>query len=353
MSNHISISIIIQEYVEPSLSVTTYERKTFDENILIATADGFMHFFNENGDKIWASEMEGGALISSFHPIRTEPDMYPSHVDSVGTMIPSIRGSVLSYIGGELRTLGLSVSELVAQTPKLASDGTMFLGSKQTRGFGVNIKDGQMVEMGSEGKTSDDGVAWFVRVDYMVRSVQRGSGTELWNFSFSQLQPLSSMPDVKYDSDHNVDDSQEEAEGYDECAVDELLVRMDGSLTKINTRGEESPSFQMDLTSPISSAFSTNPLRVFSDSPKGSGSGVLLLPSDDSDDDDVPMAVKVKELNIRHHLSSSSDDVLHSEMKEPNSMALVAQVESSQFKDYLSLFAVEYLANRKDIDGKE
>jgi hypothetical protein len=40
-------------------------------------------------------------------------------------------------------------------------------------------------------------------------------------------------------------------------------------------------------------------------------------------------------------------------MKEPNSMALVAQVESSQFKDYLSLFAVEYLANRKDIDGKE
>lgn len=318
--------------------MATYTRKTFNENILITTSDGFVHYYHANGEKVWSCEIKGGALVSSFHPIRNDGGVYPSRVDSVGTMIPSVSGSVLSYIGGELRTLGMTVSELVDQTPKLASDGSLFLGSKQSTVFGIDLKRGKLVDMGD----NQSDTVWFARIDYLVRSVERGSGTEMWNFTFSKLEPLSGMGDIQV----NRSEVNKNLDEEDEYAVSELQLVADGTCTKLNSRGDESAHFKLGLSSPITSAFMTTPMSVPSPPHEVSESGVLLL--SDSKGESVT-TVGVKELNIKHHLQSSSTATSASSRQETK--ALVAQVESSQFDDYSSLFAIEYIANKKDIEA--
>ena len=150
-----------------------------DESLLVATADGVCHRLDSSsGAVLWSSGIPGGALLSSFQAPGEERLDQGNSGGRRGlstTMIPAVGGTVLSHSGdGGLQAVGLSVSEMVNQTPKLAGDGNLYLGSKTSKLFGLRLADGADLSIDStvgngNGDAEDDestpGV-FFSRTDY-------------------------------------------------------------------------------------------------------------------------------------------------------------------------------------------
>jgi len=168
------LSLAVAELPRLDLSRASVKAKHGDDAILVATADGVCHRLDSSsGAVLWSSGIPGGALLSSFQAPGEERLDQGNSGGRRGlstTMIPAVGGTVLSHSDdGGLQAVGLSVSEMVTQTPKLAGDGNLYLGSKASKLFGFRLTDGADLSIDSTIGGDDDESApavFFSRTDY-------------------------------------------------------------------------------------------------------------------------------------------------------------------------------------------
>ena len=121
---------------------------------------------------------------------------------SGGVVVPSINGGV--FLLGEdmsLQMLPVSAQDLVQNSPFVADDGTVYVGTKRTQLFMINSESGEIESVygGAEGVMGGgrrgDGVGGksvlVGRQDYSVAALDPLTGHQSWNATFSFFTSVS------------------------------------------------------------------------------------------------------------------------------------------------------------------
>jgi len=172
------------------------EEIVVDDQYLVGTIDGSIHGLRkEDGEHLWSSNQLGGPLIQSF--MSTED----------GVVIPSEDGRLyFSRKGEEIALHDLSVPDLVDACPfteEVEHGEIHVVGMKSSSTYYVDPKTGKTIltvspkgiEHVGEFKNS---LITIQRTDYVVRAFDiQNAGKELWNFSYSTLNPPSNSNDPR------------------------------------------------------------------------------------------------------------------------------------------------------------
>jgi hypothetical protein len=101
--------------------------------LLVGTLDGRVSALEtQTGDVLWSIDT-GGGMVSSFQ-----------NDSSFGTIVPSLSGAIM-VIGSEsgvLQKLPVSAQSLVEQSPFMASDGSVYVGTKRSDVYLVDLVTG-------------------------------------------------------------------------------------------------------------------------------------------------------------------------------------------------------------------
>lgn len=145
---------------------------------LVTTLNGHVHAIDQfNLQTLWVADKVGGPLI------RTSKQYSEIQV------IPSINGNLYLYKQGEgIQRLPMSVNELVNKSPFYGNDGTLYVSSKTSDVFLINIHTGEIVE---DSKADYLDIITLVRVNYNVMSLDAHDNSLIkWNFTYSEIYPL-------------------------------------------------------------------------------------------------------------------------------------------------------------------
>ncbi|KAG2388076.1 hypothetical protein C9374_000926 [Naegleria lovaniensis] len=145
---------------------------------LVTTLNGHVHAIDQfNLQTLWVSDKVGGPLI------RTSKQYSEIQV------IPSINGNLYLYKQGEgIQRLPMSVNELVNKSPFYGNDGTLYVSSKTSDVYLINIHTGEIVE---DSKAQYLDIITLVRVNYNVMSLDAHDNSLIkWNFTYSEIYPL-------------------------------------------------------------------------------------------------------------------------------------------------------------------
>ena len=270
---------------------------------VVGTVDGLLHGFDEQNNKRWTTDVGGGPL-SSHHS--------SGNLDY--SVVPSTDGSLLLHSVEGMRKTSVTARMLVEKAPFTTHDGLIFTSQKNSRVIGVDLGSGRVVHdvlssggimgLGSEEKrTSRQGrgaifdrdrayVAdssagsshrgardrkshrspfWLGRTDYTLRAFDQITGTEEFNFTYSELRPLhmAGVPLVQNSDSSRVIGQAEGMEGHIQNRPNTvplpvpLISTPEGELYFTDTNGQIQRTYSLDY--PAVSAFSVEDV--------GSGSG--------------------------------------------------------------------------------
>lgn len=166
---------------------------------VVATADGRVYGVEgSTGEQLWSfhsgrslfsgssSQVAGGASGRSEDPL----------------LIPGRDGSLYAYITstGMLKKLPSSIKDMVNNSPFLAADGTLFVGSKDSQIFTLELDTGslasvhstkglstQLVPADPDDDEKNANQLFVMRTDYTVRAINHKSGEERWNVTVSEF----------------------------------------------------------------------------------------------------------------------------------------------------------------------
>lgn len=183
----------------PTKSRYKVGEKESDDITIVGTADGYVHAIDSQNNMKWSAST-GGSIASSHH------NLGQNAKDREYSIIPSIDGSLLvhSSLGG-MRKTSVKARMLVEKTPFMSEDGDLiFTGQRKSKILGldvdsgfitheINIDSGEVVsKQKNEAIISQEVPLWIGRVDYTLRAYDGLSGIEQFNFSYSEVKPLSS-----------------------------------------------------------------------------------------------------------------------------------------------------------------
>lgn len=195
--------------------MTVYDAKE-TQLYLASTLDGNLHGIDiDKGEIKWTLKTPpGGPLLTSSNIAYSDADVPPVQV------IPSVNGNIYLHVNGEsgVQKLPLTAKELVDMSPFLALDGTMYMSSKQTTGFLVNIHTGKVkcilrdrkqpyshddsahqtctTQEAYDQEDAEEDLVFLVRVDYAINAIDSASGRVKWNITFSDCHPSSQHADI-------------------------------------------------------------------------------------------------------------------------------------------------------------
>ena len=191
---------------------------------IIGTIDGYIHAVSpDKNEKLWSTELPGGALASSHHPKavnvngdvaagKSAEEFSEKHGVDLGdgardfSIIPSTDGSLLIHSMQGMRKTSVKARVLAEKAPFISQEGLLFTGQTSSRILGLDISSGKILhDSGSDerkkalGYLRKDRVGrdplWIGRVDYTVRAYNQVTGTEQFNVTYSELKPLTSYRD--------------------------------------------------------------------------------------------------------------------------------------------------------------
>lgn len=200
------------------LLTLSHDEEEISSAFIVSTLDGNLHGIDINSAEIlWTLKTPpGGPLISSSTSTMSEfiySDDASAHKQV--QVIPSVNGNIYLHVPGEagVQKLPLNAKELVDMSPFTALDGTMYMSSKQTTGFLVNVRTGQLrcilrdkhqpyyaSEYNSctslPSPEDEDDLIFMVRVDYAINAIDSTSGKLKWNITFSDCHPSNQDADI-------------------------------------------------------------------------------------------------------------------------------------------------------------
>ncbi|GAX74713.1 hypothetical protein CEUSTIGMA_g2161.t1, partial [Chlamydomonas eustigma] len=161
--------------------------------------------------RVVAVDPLSGAVLWSFDSGSPLLSVQQSEAAPPGVHIfPGVDGGLYAYHGldkdtAKLERLPVTLPELVELSPSLTDDGSIIVGNRKSSVFILDASDGRLLQTLSgslEDRTLEalqlqqlmdarDTVV-LGREDYTVRSVQRKSGAEAWNATFSRVLRLGS-----------------------------------------------------------------------------------------------------------------------------------------------------------------
>ena len=165
-----SLSLVYNQ-VEPPHNTFIY---------LVSTLNGKVHGVDQHGhNTLWTNDKIGGPLIKT------------SKFYSDIQVIPSINGNLYVYKQGEgIQKLPMTVNELVNRSPFHGSDGTVYISSKHSDAYLLDMSTGEPVVEENRNDQSSN-VFTLVRVNYNVVSMDAHDHSLVkWNFTYSEVYPL-------------------------------------------------------------------------------------------------------------------------------------------------------------------
>ena len=274
---------------------------------VVGTVDGLLHGFDEQNNKRWTTDVGGGPL-SSHHS--------SGNLDY--SVVPSTDGSLLLHSVEGMRKTSVTARMLVEKAPFTTHDGLVFTSQKNSRVIGVDLGSGRVVHdvlssggimgLGSEEKrtsrqgrgaifdrdrayVSDSSAGsshrgardrkshrspfWLGRTDYTLRAFDQITGTEEFNFTYSELRPLhmAGVPLVQHSDSNRVVGQAEGMEGQIQNRPNTvplpvpLISTPEGELYFTDANGQIQRTYSLDY--PAVSAFSVEDVGS-----SGSGSAV-------------------------------------------------------------------------------
>lgn len=298
-----------------SRSLINSDDETFGNLItVVGTVDGLLHGFDEQNNKRWTTDIGGGPL-SSHHS--------SGNLDY--SVVPATDGSLLVHSVEGMRKTSVTARMLVEKAPFTTHDGLIFTSQKNSRVIGVDLGSGRVVHdvltsggimgLGSEGKRtsrqgrgavfdrdrdrayaadSSAGVSyrgaggrkshrspfWLGRTDYTLRAFDQITGTEEFNFTYSELRPLhmAGVPLSQHGEGSGVIGQAEGMEGQIQNRPNTvplpvpLISTPEGELYFTDSNGQIHRTYALDY--PAVSAFSVEDVGTHSGQRAGSGSAV-------------------------------------------------------------------------------
>ena len=298
-----------------SRSLTNSDDETFGNLItVVGTVDGLLHGFDEQNNKRWTTDVGGGPL-SSHHS--------SGNLDY--SVVPATDGSLLVHSVEGMRKTSVTARMLVEKAPFTTHDGLIFTSQKNSRVIGVDLGSGRVVHdvltsggimgLGSEEKRtsrqgrgavfdrdrdrayagdSSAGVSyrgaggrkshrspfWLGRTDYTLRAFDQITGTEEFNFTYSELRPLhmAGVPLSQHGEGGGAIGQAEGMEGQIQNRPNTvplpvpLISTPEGELYFTDSNGQIHRTYALDY--PAVSAFSVEDVGTHSGQRAGTGSAV-------------------------------------------------------------------------------
>eukprot|EP00803_Ostreobium_quekettii_P007200 evm.model.scf_1616.3 EVM.evm.TU.scf_1616.3 scf_1616:12182-15852(+) len=171
---------------------------SLDEVLLVGKLDG----------TVTALELETGRVLWSFDSGSPLVSSGKSHGDGrppVSHVFPGADGALYRVQSGgasaKLENFGITVPELVENSPSLTDNGSLILGSQTSTLFYIDMQTGELLrtlsskdvidaDISSDKEISKAPILPMGRRDYVVQSVDYATGVVQWNVSFSVMHQL-------------------------------------------------------------------------------------------------------------------------------------------------------------------
>ncbi|GAB0088934.1 Eukaryotic translation initiation factor 2-alpha kinase [Sergentomyia squamirostris] len=173
------------------------ERSSENRLLFVSTLDGRLSALDVNGEVKWSVPTGPGSLLSSsIHSLEL------TNNGRMVRMIPSLSGGLYQFDGQTIESIPITADDLLTASFKFSND-VVTSGGKETRSYGISMKNGQVIyecAIGGcqnrtdalEGGVQDtadphdpllDDVIVLRRQTQTVRAVDPRTGAERWNFS--------------------------------------------------------------------------------------------------------------------------------------------------------------------------
>ncbi|CAD7695128.1 unnamed protein product [Ostreobium quekettii] len=174
-----------------------------DDVLLVGKLDG----------TVTALELETGHILWSFDsgsPLVSSGSSQAGDGVPMARVFPGADGTLYRVQSGganaKIERLGITVPELVENSPSLSDDGSMILGSQSSTVFYVDIQSGELLRTfsskdvvdadqfsnlgGMNKEISRSSILPMGRRDYVIQAVDYATGVVQWNVSFSHMHQL-------------------------------------------------------------------------------------------------------------------------------------------------------------------
>jgi hypothetical protein len=171
---------------------------------VVGTADGLIHGFDAANNIQWSAET--GGPTASFYS--------SGNLDFA--VIPSTDGSLLVNTADGMRKTSVKARMLVEKAPFSSPEGLIFTSQKKSRVIGVDLANGKVLhdlpseerfrfatKKESNRRARKNDPLWVGRTDYIFRAFDHITGTEEFNFTYSEIHPMSRGSNVSPETSNN------------------------------------------------------------------------------------------------------------------------------------------------------